>query len=160
MAFFSLIDLTCCAKMRPVHNVTHDSHGCVSSALANAVSFLKWLQQRSNSSKNCPCHEKMQNNVAAPGWCTDPAPTALVTLGKAAWAGIFLDRSFHAAIHTCPRTLGIYDKRFIYSMGAGLRSGGHWQQQLVIVQGSGSSQSFFLPLCICPSFIFSLPLFP
>jgi len=30
--------------MRPAHNVTRDLYSCMSSVLANAVSFLKWLR--------------------------------------------------------------------------------------------------------------------
>lgn len=129
-------------------------------SISKCCQFSEMASRWSNPFKKFPCQDKMQCNIAAPSWRTDHAPTALLTLGKAAWAHIFLDRCFHAAIHTYPRTLGICSKRFTRSMGAGLRSGGHQQQRLVTVQGSSSSQPFSLPLYICPTFIFSLPLFP
>lgn len=82
--------------------MTHDLHSCVSSALVNAVSFLKWLHSDQTPLKRFPVRKRC--NVTAPGWWAHHAPRALLTWGKAASAGKFLERCSPTAIPTYPRT--------------------------------------------------------
>lgn len=118
---FSPADLTCCTKMRPAHNVTHDSHGCVSSALVSAVSFLKWLHSDQTPLKSFPVRKRCNATSVLQAGGQIMLPIALLTWGKAASAGKFLERCFPTAIPTYPRTLGICSKRFTHGLGAGLR---------------------------------------